>query len=214
MQLQGLYPILDLDSLTARSQDVLAFARAVLEAGPPLLQLRAKSSSARDTLVLLRELAPICQKAGTALFANDRPDLALLSGARGVHVGQHDLPLADVRRVASELLVGVSTHTLEELEAALAERPAYVAFGPVFGTASKANHEPAVGLEGLAVAHERARRAGIPLVAIGGIDLARAPDVARHADAAAVIGALLPGPSGLDGVTSAARALDRALRTR
>lgn len=214
MQLRGLYPILDLDSLTARSLDVLVFARAILEAGPPLVQLRAKSSSARDTLALLRALAPICQKAGAALFANDRPDLALLAGAPGVHVGQHDLPLAEVRRIAPELSVGVSTHTLDELDRALAERPTYVAFGPVFGTASKANHEPTVGLAGLAAAHERAARAGIPLVAIGGIDLERAPLVAAHADAAAVIGALLPDSSGMGGVTRAARALDAALSPR
>jgi len=209
---RGLYPILDLDSLRARSLDVLAYARAVLAAGPKLVQLRAKSSSARDTLALLRALAPICQSAGAALFANDRPDLALLAGVPGVHVGQHDLPLAEVRRVGPELLVGVSTHTLDELDAALAGRPTYVAFGPVFGTASKANHEPPVGLAGLAAAHERARRAGVPLVAIGGIELARAPSVGAHAEAAAVIGALLPTEAGLDGVTRTARALDQALR--
>lgn len=207
---RGLYPILDVDSLRARSLDVLAFAGAVLAARPAVVQLRAKSSSARDTLALLTALAPICQRAGAALFANDRPDLALLAGAPGVHVGQDDLPLAEVRRVAPALLVGVSTHTLGELERALDARPAYVAFGPVFATASKSDHEPCVGLDGLRTAHERATRAGVPLVAIGGIDLARAPESAPFADAAAVIGALLPA-GGLDEVTARARALDAAL---
>jgi len=214
VELRGLYPILDLDSLDARALDVLAYARAVLAAGPKVIQLRAKSSSARDTLALLRALAPICQNAGATLFANDRPDLALLAGVAGVHVGQHDLPLAEVRRVGPELLVGVSTHTLEQLDQALAERPTYVAFGPIFGTPSKADHEPPVGVAGLAAAHERSARAGVPLVAIGGIDLARAPSVAAHAEAAAVIGALLPGGAGLEGVTSAAHALAQALSTR
>ena len=208
---RGLYPILDVDSLRARSLDVLAFAGAVLAARPAVVQLRAKSSSARDALALLTALAPICQRAGTALFANDRPDLALLAGASGVHVGQDDLPLAEVRRVAPALLVGVSTHTFAELERALDERPAYVAFGPVFATASKADHEPCVGLDGLRVAHERATRAGVPLVAIGGIDASRAPEVAPHAEAAAVIGALLPATE-LDEVTKRARALDAVLR--
>lgn len=214
MELRGLYPILDLDSLDARSLEILGYARAVLAAGPKLVQLRAKSSSPRDTLALLRALAPICQSAGAALFANDRPDLALLAGVPGVHVGQHDLPLAEVRRIGPALLVGVSTHTLEQLDHALAERPAYVAFGPVFGTPSKRDHEPPVGLAGLAAAHERSARAGVPLVAIGGLDLARAPSVAAHAEAAAVIGALLPDESGLEGVTAKARALDHAFCAR
>lgn len=208
---RGLYPLLDVDSLRARSLDILAFAGAILAARPAVLQLRAKSSSARDTLALLTALAPICQRAGATLFANDRPDLALLAGAPGVHVGQDDLPLAEVRRLSADLLVGVSTHTLSELERALAERPAYVAFGPVFATASKADHEPCVGLDGLRAAHELATRAGVPLVAIGGIDLARAREVAPHAEAAAVIGALLPAGD-LDEVTARARALDDALR--
>ncbi|HEX5099179.1 MAG TPA: thiamine phosphate synthase [Polyangiaceae bacterium] len=213
----GLYPILDVDSLRARSLDILAFAGAVLAARPAVVQLRAKSSSARDTLALLSALAPICQRAGTTLFANDRPDLALLAGAPGVHVGQDDLPLAEVRRFAPALLVGVSTHSLAELERALDERPAYVAFGPVFATASKADHEPCVGLDGLRAAHERAAHAGVPLVAIGGIDLTRAEAAAPHAEAAAVIGALLPvttpdGRAALDEVTERARALDAVLR--
>jgi thiamine-phosphate pyrophosphorylase len=210
---RGLYPIIDVDSLRARNFSPIAFAERVLAARPGVLQLRAKSSNARDTLALLRALAPICQDAGCVLFANDRPDLALLAGAPGVHVGQHDLPVAEVRRVGPSLAIGVSTHTLEQLDRALAERPDYVAFGPVFATASKSDHETPVGLDGLARAHERAQRAGVPLVAIGGVELAGAPAVRAHAEAAAVIGALLPA-NGLDGVTTRARALHDALLPR
>lgn len=207
----GLYPIVDVDSLRKRDFSPIAFTERVLAAGPRLLQLRAKSSNARDTLALLRALAPICQARGTTLFANDRPDLALLAGVPGVHVGQHDLPVAEVRRIAPGLAIGVSTHTLAELDAALAERPAYVAFGPIHATPSKSDHEAPVGLDGLARAHERARAAGVPLVAIGGIDLARARAVGARADAAAVIGALLPEDDSLDGVTARALALQAAL---
>jgi thiamine-phosphate pyrophosphorylase len=210
----GLYPIVDVDALRARDWEPLAFAQRVLAGGPALLQLRAKSSNARDTLALLRALAPICQQAGCTLFANDRPDLALLAGVPGVHVGQHDLSLADVRRVGPALAVGVSTHTLEQLDAALAERPDYVAFGPVFATASKSDHESPVGIDGLARAHERARRAGVPLVAIGGVDLSRAAAIGAHAEAAAVIGALLPADGGLEGVTQRAQGLHAALLAR
>ena len=187
------------------------FAAQVLAARPPLLQLRAKSVGARDTLELLRALLPLCRNAGTLLFANDRPDLALLAGADGVHVGQDDLPLASVRELSAVLKVGVSTHTLAELDAALAERPDYVAFGPVFATPSKRDHQPVVGLEGLARAHERTRRALVPLVAIGGINRERAGSVASHAEAAAVIGALIPKMGGLATVTSLAAEMQRAL---
>ena len=192
MEIRGLYPIVDVETLGARGLPIVEFTEAVLAARPRLLQLRAKASGARETLELLRALKPRCTAAGTLLFANDRPDLAVLAGADGVHVGQGDLSVADVRAFAPQLAVGVSTHGVEELEAALAGRPAYVAFGPVFGTSSKRNPEPTVGNAGLADAGARARRAGVPLVAIGGIDLGRAPSVAEHAAAAAVIGALVP----------------------
>jgi thiamine-phosphate pyrophosphorylase len=212
VELQGLYPIIDVESLRASGLPVVAFAERVLEARPSLLQLRAKASGARETLELLRQLKPRCAAAGTLLFANDRPDLAVLAGADGVHVGQDDLSLADVRAFAPALRVGVSTHRMAELEAALAARPDYVAFGPVFATGSKRDHEPVVGLSGLRAAGELARRAGVPLVAIGGIDLARAREVQQHAALAAVIGALLPAEPALDGVPSRALALQAELR--
>jgi thiamine-phosphate pyrophosphorylase len=209
--MRGIYPIVDLETLERRQLPPLEFAERVLEARPAILQLRAKAVGAAVALALLRELVPRCRAAGCRLFANDRPDLAVLAGTDGVHVGQDDVPLAEVRRRWPELSVGVSTHTLAQLAAALTERPDYVAFGPVFATASKTDHEPCVGLDGLQAAHELATRGGVPLVAIGGIDLARAREVAPHAEAAAVIGALLPA-AGLDEVTERARALDAALR--
>jgi thiamine-phosphate pyrophosphorylase len=209
--LRGLYPIIDLETLEQRGIPPIAFAERVLAAYPPVLQLRAKSTGGRATLELLRTLLPLCRNAGTALFANDRPDLALLAGADGVHVGQDDVPLAEVRRFAPSLRVGVSTHDFEELERTLAERPDYVAFGPVFATPSKRNHEPVVGLAGLARAHELARAANVPLVAIGGIDLERMRAVREHAELAAVIGALLPQGASLDAVSERTLALQRVL---
>jgi thiamine-phosphate pyrophosphorylase len=208
---RGLYPIVDVDSLEQRGVSPLAFAERVLAACPPLLQLRAKSAGARATLELLRGLVPLCRNAGTALFANDRPDLAVLANADGVHVGQDDVPLAEVRRFAPKLRVGVSTHDFAQLERALAERPDYVAFGPVFATSSKRDHEPVVGMQGLARAHELALAARVPLVAIGGIDLERAPLAGAHAEALAIIGALSPFGAALEGVTERALALHRAV---
>lgn len=192
MKATGLYPIVDLDSLAKRGVPPVEFAQQVLTARPALLQLRAKSMGARETLALLRRLQPLCAAAGTLLFANDRPDLALIAGAPGVHVGQDDLPVAEVRRFAPSLLVGVSTHNRAQFENALRDRPAYVALGPIFATSSKHNPDPVVGLAELAHAAERARAANVPLVAIGGIDRERAPQIADLGVIAAVIGALLP----------------------
>jgi thiamine-phosphate pyrophosphorylase len=207
---RGLYAIVDLDFLGQHAVDPLAFADAVLEARPAALQLRAKSAGARDTLALLRALQARAHARGVPLFANDRPDLALLAGCRGVHLGQSDLALADARRLAPELALGVSTHGLEQLDRALVERPAYVALGPIFRTSSKRDPEPVVGLELLAEASRRCRMAGVPLLAIGGLSFDNAASVAPWAALGAVISGLLPA-SGLAGVSAMAAALHAAL---
>ncbi len=209
---RGLYPIIDLDALAARGLEPLAFARAVLAARPALVQLRAKHASPRDALALLVALAPLCREAGVRLFANDRPDLALAAGCDGVHVGQDDLACDAVRRIAPSLAVGVSTHDPAQLAAALAARPDYVAFGPVFATGSKQGADAVVGRDALARAAGAARAAGVPLCAIGGFDEERIAAVARHADLVAVIGALLPPDGALDAVTARAVALSAAWR--
>jgi thiamine-phosphate pyrophosphorylase len=211
---KGLYAILDLDFLLQRGVEPLAFADAVLAARPAALQVRAKSAGAREVLALLRAVQARAVAARVPLFANDRPDLALLAGCAGVHLGQADVSLADARRLGPELALGVSTHGLDQLEQVLAEasalRPAYVAFGPVFHTSSKRNPEPVVGLPALAEAAQRCRAARVPLLAIGGLSLARAAEVAPHADLGAVISALLP-EQGLSAVTGSAAALHAAL---
>jgi thiamine-phosphate pyrophosphorylase len=189
--MRGLYAILDTETLASRRMLPLAFAEAVLATRPAALQLRAKSASAREILALLGQLAPLCKEAGVPLVCNDRPDLAVLGGAGLVHLGQDDVPIDLVRRLFPTLGVGLSTHTPAQLEEALAMKPAYVAYGPVFATASKSNPATVVGVEGLCDAAILAGRAGVPLVAIGGITQARATEVAAHADAGAVIGALV-----------------------
>jgi thiamine-phosphate pyrophosphorylase len=208
---RGLYAIVDVDFLNQHRVDPLAFADAVLSARPAALQLRAKSAAARDTLELLRAIQARASARGVPLFANDRPDLALLAGCGGVHLGQDDVALADARRLAPELALGVSTHGLAQLDRALAERPAYVALGPIFQTSSKRDPDPRVGLELLAEASRRCRAAGVPLLAIGGLSLDNAGSVSRWAELGAVISALLPA-SGLAGVSGVAAALHAALR--
>ncbi|HEX7670050.1 MAG TPA: thiamine phosphate synthase [Polyangiaceae bacterium] len=204
--MRGLYAIIDSDFLERRGVPLVPFAERVLAGRPAIVQLRAKHASARKTLEWLRELRPLCTSAGARLFANDRPDLAILSHCDGVHVGQGDLPPHAVRQFSRDLSIGVSTHDEAELEEALAEHPAYVAYGPVFATTSKERPDPVVGLARLEAAAGIARAAGVPLVAIGGIDVNRARDVARFAALGAVISALLP-ESGQGGVTERAREL-------
>ena len=192
----------------------MKFARAVLRARPTALQLRAKELPARDVLALLRAVGPMCRSAGTWLVANDRADLAVLTACDCVHIGQDDIAIERVRRIAPGLRVGVSTHTPDQLEKALEARPDYVAYGPVFATTSKKNADTVVGLEGLRVARAMALAAGIPLVAIGGITVERARDVQKLADAGAVIGALFAGgaaASDFEDVTRRACALHAAL---
>lgn len=209
--LRGLYPIVDLDTLSQRGLSPLRFAEAVLTARPALLQLRAKHQSPRAVLDLLSELAPLCQRAGTRLFANDRPDLALLAEVDGVHVGQDDVPLHDVRRLPGRLLVGVSTHDHEQLAAALAEKPDYAAFGPIFATRSKQGADPALGLAALARAAELARAAQVPLIAIGGLTLEVAPELGRLGVLPAVISDLLADGDTPSAVAERAAAWQRAL---
>jgi thiamine-phosphate pyrophosphorylase len=190
--MRGLYAIVDAGALALRHLDPVAFAGAVLAVAPAALQLRAKDVPARETLALLRELASMCRRAGVPIVANDRPDFAVLAGCDAVHVGQDDMPIDRVRRIAPGMRVGVSTHTLDQLDAALAARPDYVAFGPVFSTSTKTDASPVVSLSSLHAAYSRARAAGIPLVAIGGITREKASGIVGAADAVAVNADLLP----------------------
>lgn len=217
MSLRGLYPILDLDTLSRLQISPLAAAASLLEARPALIQLRAKTASTRDALEWLLALKPLCQAANVPLVANDRADLALLAEVDGVHFGQDDLPLAEWRRLlelcgrsqsGARVRVGISTHNLAQLGEALAQEPDYVAFGPIFPTQSKANPDPVLGLQQLELAYERCRSAGIPLVAIGGITREMAPEVAARADLVAVISDLYAG--GLDEIRARAQSWQRA----
>jgi thiamine-phosphate pyrophosphorylase len=209
--MKGLYAIVDTKLLAERGTDPVAYARALLAARPAAIQVRAKNVSAREILAILRALGPVCRHLGVSLVANDRADLAALAGCECVHIGQDDLPYELVHRIAPQLGVGISTHNPEQLERALACKPRYVAYGPIFETTSKLSPDPVVGLEGLRAASRLARAAGVPLVGIGGITLARAPELADLADACAVIGDLYPPGATLADVTERAHLFHAAL---
>ena len=132
----------------------------------------------------------IIQEAGATYVVNDRADIALMAGAVAVHIGQDDLPPEAVRRmVGSEVAVGFSTHNEQQLRSGDQEPVDYLAFGPVFGTASKENADPTVGVEELARLRPLTRK---PLVAIGGITRVNVRQVFEAgADSVAVISDLV-----------------------
>jgi thiamine-phosphate pyrophosphorylase len=182
-----LYPILDAGHVSSPVE----FARALTASGVTLIQYRNKQDGPRVILEHARALRAACP--GITLLMNDRADLALAAGFDGVHVGQDDISVAGARRICPRpLLVGVSTHNVEQVREADATDADYIAIGPVFTTASKAQPGPAVGLEGVRAARAAIRK---PLVAIGGITLENAASVREAgADSLAVISALLPDP--------------------
>jgi len=189
----GLYAILDVDLATSRGLVPLHLFRIWLDAGVRQVQLRAKTLASGAFLELADQMARDARAAGITFIVNDRADIAAMSQAGGVHVGQDDLTPAEARTVVGpDALVGVSTHNSSQVEAALASPANYLAIGPVFETASKDRPDPVVGLAGVRAASALTRAAGHPLVAIGGISLDRAPAVIEAgADAVAVISDLV-----------------------
>jgi len=195
--LPRLYPIVDTGVCRERHLDPVALLDAFLAGGARLVQLRDKSSSARERVALADAAVIRTRAAGARLIVNDRADVARLSGADGVHVGQDDLSVDDVRRVLGrDAIVGLSTHTTEQIDAAARTTATYIAVGPIFGTATKDTGYAARGLDLVGYASRRLRsgqaRSGRPIVAIGGITLDRVPDVlAAGATSIAVISDLL-----------------------
>jgi thiamine-phosphate pyrophosphorylase len=189
--LPRLYPIVDVDLCRMRGLDPLAVLAAFLDGGARFIQLRDKSASSGARLALTDAAVGLARPAGARLIVNDRADLARLCGADGVHVGQDDLPVDDARRIAGlGAIVGVSTHDETQIAAALRTAADYIAVGPIYGTATKDTGFTARGLDLLRLASRGDR----PVVAIGGITLARAPEaIAAGAASVAVISDLLTG---------------------
>ena len=181
-----------MDLCRARGLDAIAVLGAFLDGGARLVQLRDKDASSAARLARADAAAALTRRAGARLVVNDRPDLARMCGAGGVHVGQEDLPVEAARRIAGPgVLIGVSTHDATQLAAAVATGADYIAVGPVYGTATKDTGYTARGLD---LVRQAASIAGRPVVAIGGITLARAPEaIAAGAAAVAVISDLLTG---------------------
>jgi thiamine-phosphate pyrophosphorylase len=185
------YPIIDVDVCREHRQDPLLLATACLRGGATLLQVRQKHASGAEALALADAVVAAARRFDAAIIVNDRPDIARLAGAAGVHVGQDDLAVADLRRVVGGgFVVGLSTHNEAQIEHAWREAVDYIAVGPIFGTATKDTGYTARGLDLIRYAARGER----PVAAIGGITLERALDVVTAgATLVAVISDLLRG---------------------
>jgi thiamine-phosphate pyrophosphorylase len=186
-----LYPIIDTGLCRRRGIDPVALGDAYLAGGARVLQLRDKDGPSGKFLTLADLLVQRARTAGALLIVNDRADIARLSGADGVHVGQDDLAVADVRQLLpAPAIVGLSTHDDGQVDRAIAQEPTYLAVGPVFETSTKDTGYSARGLDLV----RRAAACGLPLVAIGGVTLDNVLDiVGAGALGIAVISDLLNG---------------------
>jgi thiamine-phosphate pyrophosphorylase len=189
--LSSLYIILDPSVCPARPLvEVLTVAA---EAGAFLFQYRNKIASMKEAYVEALALRQAAAQAGVLFIINDRCDLALAVDADGVHLGQGDLPLDLARKVmGQDKLIGISTHNPDQVLKAIAGKPDYLGFGPIFTPGSKQDHDPVVGLEGLRAILQLT---SLPVFAIGGIQIDQVGEVMRAgAKGVAVISAILKAP--------------------
>jgi thiamine-phosphate pyrophosphorylase len=188
-----LYVVCDAELCASRGWDLADYAAQCFDGGATLVQIRAKRLAARDLLNATAAILRRAEAVSATVIVNDRGDIARMAGAAGVHVGQDDLTPLQVRAVVGhDAIVGLSTHTAEQLDAALRQPINYVAVGPVFATGTKATGYEPIGVEAVRAAASMASSRRLPLVCIGGVTLERAQSVIEAgAQSVAVISDLL-----------------------
>ncbi|MDE0262359.1 MAG: thiamine phosphate synthase [Bryobacterales bacterium] len=188
----AVYPIIDSGATRAAGSDPARMASALANAGARIVQYRHKGEFGRRQFEEARAAGEVLRQAGVVFVVNDRADIALALQADGVHVGQDDLPPAEVRRlIGSDILLGYSTHNAAQLSDDACRWADYLAIGPAFHTSSKRNPDPVVGIEGVREARSMTAK---PLVAIGGITPSNASEVlAAGADSVSAISGITPG---------------------
>lgn len=181
------YGIIDLGYVGL--SEALGRAERMIEGGVDVLQLRAKNHSADDISKLAAALHHLTAARDTPLVINDHPEIARSIGAEGIHVGQDDLPIAEVRKIVGRnCLVGKSTHSLEQAIRAADEGANYIGFGPIFATPTKPDYAP-VGLDQIRAVHAAVP---LPIYCIGGIKLQNLPEVlAAGAQRVVIVSGLL-----------------------
>jgi thiamine-phosphate pyrophosphorylase len=192
LNLPSIYPITDtrLSGLSHVEQ-----VQSLIAGGATFIQLRDKLAAPREFYHQAADALSIARDHGVRLIVNDRVDIALALRADGVHLGQTDMPAYTARDLLGQTaIIGISTHNLAQARLATHLPVDYIAFGPIFGTATKANPDPTVGLSSLN--EVRSIISSLPLVAIGGIDFANARETLEAgADAVAIISALVAEPT-------------------
>jgi thiamine-phosphate pyrophosphorylase len=187
LALPPLYVILDAALLPS---DPIELTKKLLDAGARLFQYRNKTSSSRELLHASQALCLTVRQRGGTFLVNDRADIAHLAGANGVHLGQGDLGVSAARKVVGkDCLIGLSTHNLQQFNAAIESCVDYIAIGPIFPTSGKQNPDPVVGIDFIRTVRKLTTK---PIVAIGGITLERTRQVLdAGADSVAVISDIL-----------------------
>ncbi len=182
-----LYGILDTGYV--RAENMADVARQLLQGGVKILQLRAKKSSLEEIIAMAQQLLPLVRAAGGLFFINDYPQLVPIIGADGAHIGQDDVSVAEARRLAGKrALIGLSTHSLDQVQKALTEQPDYIGFGPLFPTPTKPDYH-SIGLSDIRKAQESVP---FPVFCIGGITSETLPQVlAAGAERVVIVSHLL-----------------------
>ncbi len=157
-----------------KGNDPVAMVEAQIRGGADVIQLREKQLSKRERLEFGREVRRLTREEGVLFIVNDDVDLALILDADGVHLGQDDIPIQHARPLMGDKIIGVSTHSLEQVERAVRQGADYIGFGPIFDTRTKEDREPVVGLGLLARVKDICP---VPYVAIGGITRENLPSV-------------------------------------
>ena len=165
------------DTLLQTCHSHVQLAALAIAGGADTIQLREKNGSTKEIIRAAEQMQALCRNAGVTFIVNDRVDVAIASGADGVHLGQDDFPIPLARKLLGEkAIIGGSAGTVEEARKCLMEGADYIGFGPVYPTSSKADAAPAGGLDLL---REVMEMIPLPIVAIGGITEANAPLVMK-----------------------------------
>jgi thiamine-phosphate pyrophosphorylase len=163
-----LYGIVDFGYVAP--SDVIQVTQQLLTGGADIIQLRAKDTEMNQIIEAAKQILPLCKSAGIPFILNDFPELAVELGADGVHIGQDDGSIYDVRSsIGEDMLIGRSTHSLEQAHQAMADGADYIGFGPLFPTPTKAGR-PAIGLEEVSTMEAEVGRF-VPAFCIGGIKM-------------------------------------------
>ncbi|MCP5540774.1 MAG: thiamine phosphate synthase [Akkermansiaceae bacterium] len=201
-----LYGILDLGYVS--TEGAVSMGERMIEGGIDVLQLRAKDHAPETLTGLGREILARCRDAGVPFVINDHPALTAEIGADGVHVGQEDAAMAEVRSLVGDgAIVGRSTHSLEQARAAAKEAPDYIGFGPLFATPTKPEYRP-IGTEDIRTVHAELS-ASLPIFCIGGIKLENLTEViAAGAERVVIVSGILQAPDVAEYVRKAKRLLE------